>query len=260
MEILFLLACGLIMGLLGGVLGIGGGVIAVPALFFLFTYTGAFPSHSMQVAVGTSLASSLFISLLSSSLQLSKGAISFPALKCFAPGLGIGCICGAILSHFFSSELLRHIFGLGALLIGMYFAIPGLRRVSIATSPNRSLAAFGLAIGTLSSLLGIGGGILAFPTFLGYGMEPKASSATSACTTTISTLIGTLAYLFIAWDNHKLPNTLGYIDIPAFFTISLAALLSTPLGVKLSHTLDTRLMKRIFGVSLSLIGITMLIL
>jgi uncharacterized membrane protein YfcA len=258
MVIFLLVLCGLITGLLSGMLGIGGGVITVPALYFLFHYTGAFESHTMQIASSTSLAISLFISFFASIVHYSKRAILFSAFKFLAPGLIIGCISGALLSHFISSDLIRHIFGIGALAIGVYFAVPRLPHFKIASAPNRTLSWFGLMIGTLSSLLGIGGGILAFPTFLGYGLDAKSAAATSSCTTTVSSLIGTITYLLIAWTTPVLPNIFGYVDIHAFLAIGISALFTTPLGVKLAHTFNTRLIKHIFGACLSLIGITML--
>lgn len=260
MEILIFVLCGLVTGLLSGMLGIGGGVITVPTLYFFFRYTGIFEFHVMQVAASTSLAISLLISVFSSLIQRSKKGILFSALKFIAPGLIIGCICGAIIARFVSSDLIRHIFGVGAILIGIYFAIPRLPHMMIAPAPNRTLSFFGVAIGSLSSLLGIGGGVLTFPTFLGYGMNTKTSSATSSCTTTLSSFIGTITYLLVAWKNPKLPYTFGYIEIHAFLTIAITALLTTPLGIKLSYTLNTHLIKRIFGGCLSLIGLTMLIL
>jgi len=260
MTILFFVLCGLITGLLGGMLGIGGGVVAVPILYFFFHYTGLIDERIMQVAASTSLAISVFISLSSSIVQYSKKAIFFPALKFLSPGLVIGCASGGVLAYFVSSDFVRYAFGIGVLLLGIYFTIPRLPHFKIAPSPNRTLAFFGLAIGALSTLLGIGGGILTFPTFLGYGMSTKTSSATSSCTTTLYSFIGTITYLLIAWKTPGLSNTFGYIYMPAFLAITIAALFTTPLGVKLSHTVDTHLIKRIFGICLCLIGLTMLFL
>ena len=258
--ILIFIISGLSTGLISGMLGIGGGVILVPALYFFFNYTGLFETQVMQVAASTSLAIGFWISLVSSIAQHLKKAIRISALQLLAPGLIVGCIAGACIARFVSSDFIRYIFGIGALLLGAYFATPRLPHIHLASAPNRTLSLFGLGIGTLSSFLGIGGGTLTFPTFLAYGMDAKSSSATSSCATSLSCLIGTITYLLVAWKNPKLPGTFGYIDIQAFIVIGLAALLTTPLGVRLSHTLNVHLMKRIFGICLALIGFTMLIL
>ena len=109
-------------------------------------------------------------------------------------------------------------------------------------------------------MLGIGGGSLTFPVLLGYQVSAKNSSATSSGATLITTLIGSITYLMIAWHKPELPETFGYIELPAFIAISIATIFTAPLGVKLSHTLDTILIKRIFGGCLALIGLSMLII
>ena len=258
MIVVIFILCGLLTGLLGGMLGIGGGVISVPALYFLFEYLGLFDSKAMQVAASTSLAISFLISSLSSLVQYHKRAISFLALKFLAPGLILGCILGALLAHLVSSDLLRNAFGVVALLIGIYFILPALPQPHIATLPNRSLSLFGILIGTLSSMLGLGGGILTFPTLLSYGLEPKTSSGTSSGATALSTLFGTLTYLTLAPSN--LPGAIGYIDIQAFWITGVVALFTTPIGVRLSHTASTHHLRRIFGASLCLTGLIMLFL
>ena len=260
MEFFLFVLCGLISGILGGMLGIGSGVITVPALYFFFHYSSMFEVRIMQVSASTSLAITLLVSIAASIAQHAKKTIFFPALKFLAPGLIIGCISGACLAHLISSGLIHLIFGIGALLIGLYFSIPNLPHLNIAASPNPTLSWFGILIGTLSSLLGIGGGILSFPTFLGYGMDGKAASATSSCATALSSFVGTLTYLVIAWKNPKLPYTFGYIEMHAFLIIGISALITAPLGVKLSHILNVRLIKQIFGVCLSLVGLTMMFL
>lgn len=259
MTLILLLICGLAAGLLSGMLGIGGGVIVVPSLYFLFYHAGLFETHLMQVAASTSLAISLSISLFSSIVQHSKKAILFPAFKFLAPGLLIGCPCGAVLAHFVSSGLLRQVFGAGALLIGIYFTIPRLPHFSIAPFPNRTLSFFGLIIGTLSSLLGIGGGLFTFPVFLGYGMDGKTAAATSSCVTALSSLIGTMTYLLIAKEGTVLSGNFGYINLRAFLIIGIGALIATPFGIKLAHRLDIQLIKQIFGTCLSLVALTMLL-
>lgn len=258
MEWLLFILCGLSAGLLGGMLGIGGGIITVPVLYFIFHYNNLFEPHAMQVAASTSLAVSFFIALLSSLIQHYKKAIPFSAFKWLTPGLIIGGVSGAILALFISSEVIRWIFGIGAIFLGIYFAIPNLPPLHIANAPNRTLSFFGLIIGAASSLLGIGGGTFAFPIFLGYNMNTKSASAASSFTTAISTLIGTITYLLIAGHAPKFPDTFGYIAIPAFWAIGISAMITTPLGVKLSHTLNVKLIKQIFGVCLCLIGLTMI--
>ena len=251
---------GLTSGLLGGLLGIGGGVITVPILYFIFEYTGMFEDKTMQIAVSTSLAASIITSAVSTLAQLRKKAVHFTAIQFLAPGLILGCLFGSLTAHLMPSALLRLIFSIMAMLLGLYFFFPRLPPLHISSAPNKTLSLFGLLIGSLSSMLGIGGGALTFPVLLGYQIPIKNCSASSALSTLISTMAATLTYLTIAWNKPELPETFGYIELPAFIAISIGSLITSPIGVKLSHTLDVLLIKRIFGGSLILIGLSMLIL
>lgn len=251
---------GLVSGILGGLIGIGGGVVTVPILYYIFQYTGMLEDRIMQVAVSTSLASGFITSAVSTIFQMKKRAVLFAVVKMIVPGLVIGCIAGSVIAHYLPSFYLREIFGVVAFLLGIYFFFPKLPPLHISRSPNNSLSLFGLAIGCLSSMLGIGGGSLTFPILLGYQVPVKNSSATSSASTLVTTFVGTLTYLFIAWNKPELPETFGYVEIPAFIAVSIGAIVTTPYGVKLSHVLDVKLIKQIFGCSLSVIGITMLFL
>ncbi len=251
---------GLASGVLAGLIGIGGGVITVPILYFIFNYTGMLEERIMQVAVGTSLAAGFITSSVSTFFQYRKRAIHFSVVKMVVPGLVIGCVVGSIIAHYLPSYYLREIFGGVAILLGLYFFFPHLPPLHISSKPNHTLSLFGLAIGCLSSMLGIGGGSLTFPVLLGYQVPVKNSSATSSASTLVTTLVGSLTYLLIAWRKPELPATFGYIELPAFIAISLGSVVTTPWGVKLSHVLDVTLIKRIFGCSLALIGVSMFVL
>lgn len=259
MMILAFIFCGLLTGLIGGMLGIGGGVIIVPILYFVFQHANLFEGNLMQVVACTSLAVSLIISLFSAMLQHSKKAVFFRALKFLAPGLIIGSICGALLSCFIPSSMIKHIFGAIAILLGIYFMIPKSPYIQIASNPNYTLSFFGLLIGALSSLLGIGGGVLTFPTLLAYGVSAKNASATSSVTTALSCFIGTISFFIIALSSSESIGTFGYIDIRAFITIAIFAMITTPIGVKLSHNLKTWIIKQIFGICLCLVALKMIL-
>lgn len=251
---------GLASGVLAGLIGIGGGVVTVPFLYFIFHYTGMFEEEIMQVAVSTSLAAGFITSSVSTFFQMRKKAILFSVVKMIVPGLVIGCIAGSIIARYLPSFYLREIFGCVALLLGLYFFFPKLPPLHISSKPNHSLSFFGLGIGCLSSLLGIGGGSLTFPVLIGYQLPVKNSSATSSASTLVTTFVGSLTYLLIAWQRPELPHTFGYIEIPAFIAISIGSIVTSPWGVKLSHSLNVTLIKRVFGCCIALIGISMFVL
>lgn len=251
---------GIISGLIGGLLGLGGGVITVPFLYFFYEYSKSAPSHLMQIAVCTSLSSSFITSLFSSYIQMRKKAIHFYLMKWIVPTLLIGCVLGAFLAHHLSSHILGKIFGALAALMGFYFFFSKLPPLHIAKAPNQSLSLFSFLIGLFSSLLGIGGGSIAFPILLGYQVPAKNASATSSLTTSISAGVGSLAFYIFSREVAEPFFTFGYIDLGALIFLSIGSLLAVPFGVRLSHSLPVSHMRRIFGYCLFAIGLSMLFL
>lgn len=257
MEFILFIIVGLASGLLGGLLGIGGGMITVPALYTLL-YLNGFMSHQiMQIAVVTSLAAAVVTTLVSSLAQWRKKAVDLAALKFLAPGLILGCALGAVFAKDLSSDLLKVIFGAIAIFLGIYFLISRAPRFQFGSVPNQSLSIFGLFVGFLSSLLGIGGGSMVFPILLGFHLSTKNASATASVSTLISTFVATIVYLALSYNQTHLPHTIGFINLPAFFLISIGSIVTSPVGVNLSHTLDVELIKKIFGLAMVSIGISM---
>lgn len=251
---LLFFALGLLSGLLGGLLGIGGGVVTVPFLYYYYLYSGSYPNKIMQVAACTSLAAALITSALATYFQFKKRAIQFSLIKWMAPSLLIGCVLGASVAHHIQSRILSLIFAFMAALMGIYFFFPKLPKLHIASQPNISLSLFALFIGVLSSMLGIGGGSLAFPLLIGYQVPIKNALATSSTATFITAGVGTLAYLLLAW------NFPGYIDLSAWTAMSIGSVITSKSGVKLAHQLEVTLIKKIFGICLILISLGMLLM
>lgn len=258
MLILIFIFLGLFTGLLGGLLGIGGGVITVPSLYYIFTWYGMPHVDIMHTSVATALAATTLTSMGSTWAQHRKKMIDGSILKLLVPGLVIGSILGAILSLFISNEALRIFFGAIAICCSVYFFFPRLPHFNIAPHPNRSLIGFGIVFGCLASLLGIGGGLFIIPTLLGYHVAMKRVIAVSSAGTLATALVGSIAYLIVAWNRSTIPHTVGYIEIPAFLAIGICSFLTTSLGVKLAHALHTDWIKRIFALVLCVTGFFML--
>ncbi len=258
MLILLFIIIGLVTGILAGLLGIGGGVITVPAMFYLFKYTHFPHEHLMHTCIATALATTLMTSIGSTISHHIKRTILFSVLKYIVPGLIVGCIFGALLSEFLSNRFLQIFFGAMSVLFAIYFFFPKLPKLHFASEPNKSLVFFGLVIGSLSSLLGVGGGIFMVPILLGYNISLKNVVASSSAGTLATAFVGTLIYLFIAYGDPTLPDSIGFVNIPAFLAIGISSLCTTTLGCKLSHTLKPELIKRIFAIALGITGLTMI--
>jgi uncharacterized membrane protein YfcA len=249
-------------GFLAGLLGIGGGVISVPALYYILSWKGHPIEEVMQIAIATSLASVVLTTAISTWTYYQKKMILYRALGYLLPGLIIGCIIGCIsgaqLVSLLSGDTLRMIFGSMAVAIGIYFTIPALPILKIADQPNPLLTFFGLIIGHLSSLLGVGGGIFSVPLLFAYRIPPKNIAATSSAATMTTSLVGTLTYLVMATQVPHLSTEFGYIDFSAFLWISIGSAFSVRFGVKLAQYLSVQSVKRIFGIVLSATGIFMI--
>lgn len=259
MLFFLLIIIGLITGILAGLLGIGGGVITVPAMYYLFQYYDFPLDHLMHTCIATSLASTMLTSLGSTWSHHRKSSILYTALKMIVPGLVIGCVSGAAVSYFLSSNTLKAIFGIMAIVFAIYFFFPKLPQIKIANAPNQSLGLFGFVVGNLSSLLGVGGGIFMVPILLGYQMSLQSSVATSSASTLATALTGTLSYLVIAQGQVSGPDSFGYIQIPAFLTIGICSLATTSWGSKLAHTLPPTLIKKVFACALAATGVAMIL-
>ena len=248
---------GLVTGLLAGLLGIGGGVITVPCLYYLFSFTELPESRWMQIAASTSLAATCITSLASTLAHHQKKSILLPPLKLLVPGLVLGSITGSYLSHQFSSHTVRIIFGGLSLLLGVYFFFPHLPHLRLGSHINRGLSVFGVLIGTLSSLLGIGGGLFTIPILMGYQVPLKNALGTSSVSTLFSAFLGTFSYLLIGWGKNPIPYTVGFIYLPALIFIASASLCTSPIGAHLSHFFSVTLIKRILGAVIIFTGLTM---
>jgi uncharacterized membrane protein YfcA len=213
----------------------------------------------MHTCIATALATTLMTSLGSTFAHHKKRALLPSVLKIIGPGLIIGCIFGAILSTYLSSQFLQFLFGSMSILFALYFFFPKLPQLHIAPHPNKSLFLFGLLVGSLSSLLGVGVGIFMVPILLGYHISLQNAVASSSAGTLATALTGTIVYLFIAYGKPTIPETIGYIDIPAFLGIGISSLCTTSLGCKLAHTLPPTVIKRIFAVALAITGATMIV-
>jgi uncharacterized protein len=259
MLILLFIIIGLLAGILAGLLGIGGGVITVPAMFYIFRYFNFPHEHLMHTCIATALATTLMTSIGSTISHHIKRTILFSVLKYIVPGLILGCIFGALLSEILSNEFLQIFFGSMSILFAIYFFFPKLPKFEIANEPNKSLILFGLIIGCLSSLLGVGGGIFMVPILLGYNISLKNVVASSSAGTLATAFVGTIIYLFIAYGNPALPDSIGFVNIPAFLAIGISSLCTTSFGCKLSLTLKPELIKKIFAIALGITGLTMIL-
>jgi len=250
---------GMLSGVLAGLLGISGGLITVPCLFIIFKFTGLPQEFLMHMAIGTSLAAMVFNSFSSALYHHKKGSVLWTTAKKMLGGIIIGSIIGALIAHVLSGVILEIIFGLFALILGVrFFRNVPLKEGDARLPSTLALNGIGIGIGGLSNILGIGGGVVTVPILLHYQVSAQKAIGTSAATGFIITLIGAIAYLLFGLQ-HKMPvESIGYVNLPAFFVISIVSFLFAPFGVKLAHKLPTLKLRCYFGVVLIFTGLSMI--
>jgi hypothetical protein len=253
------LMLGVIAGLVGGLLGLGGGILIVPTLLFLFIWQGMPADILMHLAVATSLFTIVFTSISSSYAHHKHQAVLWSQVFLLTPGIIIGAVFGAFLADYISSDILRRLFGIFEILVACQIGF------SVKPSGQRSLPGrngmliAGGGIGTLSTILGIGGGTLTVPFLVWCHVDiRKAVATSSACGFPIA-LAGTLAMIYTGLDSTSLPeNTIGYVYWPAAILILATSVLFAPVGAKLAHSMPVDLLKRVFAIVLACVGLRML--
>lgn len=259
MEILTLLASGAVAGMFAGLLGIGGGIIIVPVLAMVFTSQGVSVDVFMHVAIGTSLATIVVTSLSSIRAHHKHQAIDWPVVRVIAGGVFVGGLLGAIIAKLIPGEDLKLIFSIFMLLIAaqMYFGNVSKPHRTLPAKPGMIVA--GTSIGMIASLMGVGGGSLSVPFLTWCNMNIRKAVATSAAIGFPIAVAGTIGFIFTGWSVADRPvMSLGYVNLPAFFSIVVASVLSAPLGAWIAHRISPVILKRIFAAFLVILGVRML--
>lgn len=257
LYILFTLV-GILSGFFGGLLGIGGGLIAVPALLAIF-HLKAFPlEHAMQVAIGTSLAAMVFTSFSSAGAHIWRKGVSWPYFRALAPGIVLGAVLGAWIADQVPSRYLAFFFGVIVFVLGLHFFFFSKEKLILRDLPNWLLGPLGVGIGALSSLMGIGGGILTVPILKAFHLPLHPAISTSAATGCLIAVVGALAFLGFGYNESPLQGTVGFIYMPAFICIGLSAFVAAPFGAKVAYALPVELLSKIFGVVLVVEGLVMM--
>ena len=259
LSLLYVVA-GLTAGLTGGLLGLGGGIVLVPLLLPVYAHLGFPEMYLMQMAVATSLATIIFTSASAAWTHHRHGMVIWSVVGSLVPGLLIGSGLGALAVSVLPSEILRYLFGVFEALIAwrLWFGRD-------SPSAGRSLSALqmsfaGTGIGTLSVLVGIGGGTMIVP-FLLYcrqGMR-QAIGTSSACGAALA-LAGTVTLAVLHWGRDGLPDgNLGFVHWPAAVCIIAGSVIGARAGASLTNRLPAPLLRRLFAILLLIIGLRMLL-
>ncbi len=248
---LTMLATSLVAGLVSGLLGVGGGIVLVPVLEFALAFAGVPSDWRMHVAVATSSATIIPTSITSARAHCARGAVDLPLVRSWGPGILLGALAGSLLATQASSEWLTGLFGVAALAVSLKMLLVA----GSADRPDRTPrglpgAALAGAIGTVSAMMGIGGGTLGVPIMTAFGLPVHRAVGTAALLGLLVSLPATVGYLF-ARPGVDLPwATIGLVSLVGAALIIPGAMLTTPFGARLAHRLSRVALSRVFGVFL----------
>ncbi|WP_444913918.1 sulfite exporter TauE/SafE family protein [Microbulbifer sp. TRSA007] len=262
MEMLFVyLLLGAIAGTAAGLLGIGGGLIIVPALVLIFSATGISPQVLTHMAVGTSLATIIVTSVSSVWAHNAKGAVDWRLFWIMTPGILVGSWLGGVTADLLPGAWLQLLIGVFAIFMSLRMGLSGL---ASATSQENGdhlpgaapLICSGGVIGWLAAIFGIGGGALVVPYLSHFGTKMQLAVGTSAAFGLPIAISGSISFAVQGWDNQLLPKwSSGYIYWPAFVGIVLTSVLFARLGASVAHRISAKRLKLCFALLLCIIGV-----
>ena len=249
---------GLFAGFVAGLFGVGGGLIIVPVLAFIFAAHQFSEQYVMHLALGTALASIIFTSVSSLRAHHAHAAVNWKVWREIAPGIVIGTLLGSVLAAYLSAIFLKAFFVVFVFYVGTQMLL------DIKPKPARELPGlFGMfvtgnIIGAVSSLVGIGGGTLSVPFMTWCNIKLHQAIGTSAAIGLPIAVAGAVGYIANGLAVTGLPPySLGFVYLPALAAIVAASVLTAPLGAKLAHRLPVKKLKKLFALLLYTLGVRM---
>jgi len=259
-ELLAYLVTGIFSGLLAGLLGLGGGVVIVPSLILVFGRLGFSPEWIAHLAVGTSLATIISIGGASTLAHQRRGAVRWELVWRLAPGIVLGAWAGAAIAGLLPQEWLQRLFGVFLIYVGVRMLLPRAEIHGASAPGPLGLTLMGAGIGTLSAIVGIGGGTLTVPYLARIGLTMRqAVASSSACGIPIA-VAGAIGFMVTGWGKEGLPEmSTGFVYWPAAIGILVTSMPMAPMGARLAHSLPLPVLTRIFGVLLLLVALRLLL-
>jgi uncharacterized membrane protein YfcA len=245
--VLALAGCG--SGFLAGMLGVGGGIVVVPALFHVL---GAFDvplDLRMHIAVGTSLGSIVPTSIISLRAHNKRGAVDWPLFRQWGPWVAVGVVAGSIIASDVRGATLTLIFAIMSMIVALYLALgrPDFHLTDkLPGTPIRQ--AICLFIGGVSAMMGIGGGSLSVPAMTLCSYPIRRAVGTASALGLIIAVPGTLTFIVTGFGEGGLPPaSLGYVNIIAVLALVPSSLIFAPIGAKVAHTMPQIILRRCFA-------------
>ena len=244
-----MLVTGAVGGVLAGLLGIGGGIVIVPALDFALSFLDVDASIRMHIAIATSLATIIPTSIASSRAHHRRNSVDINLVKRWAPFVLLGSLLGSWIAAQVDSGVLYIVFASVALIIAIKLILPLEGKTIRADVPRGPLVlVIPTGIGAISSMMGIGGGTLNVATLTLFNQPIHRAVGTAALFGLAISLPGSIGFIRAGLGDPRLPlGNLGYVNLIGFALISPMAVLMAPVGASIAHRLSHRQLSLIFG-------------
>ena len=245
-----------VVGFLAGFFGIGGGIIMVPILFYIFTFVGMEKSFVMHMAIGTSFLIIIPNSIISTMTHMKFKAVDFSLVKTFGVFVMMGVIIGALFAVNSKTSSLVLFFSIMTMIFAIYFLT---EKEKINLKPKKINLIYRIILGFLSGFLsapmGIGGGVYNTPIFKMFGYSIKVAIGSSAAIGFLISLVGAITFASSgSYFNINAPFSLGYLNIPTFLIFVPITTFMAKIGAETVHKVDKRLIGKLFGFYLFIVA------
>ena len=247
-----------IAGFMAGLLGVGGGIIIVPALYYAFTVLDFDIATRMHLSVGTSLAIIIPTSIISTKTHMEYDAVDFKLIKSFGIFILFGVIGGTFLAVNLKTPAFVLFFSIMAFIVGLFFIFfreQLLKNPKMISDSAKNIS--GVIIGFISVLLGIGGGSLMVPFMRTFGYDIRRSIGTAAGVGFLIAVFGTITMITGGKivDNIDTPYSLGYVNLLGFLVFVPVTMIMARVGAKAVYKIDKNILSKIFGIFLIIVSI-----
>ena len=250
-------AAAAVAGFMAGLLGVGGGIIMVPALYYAFTVLDFDIVTRMHLSVGTSLAIIIPTSIISTKTHMEYDAVDFKMVKSFGIFILFGVVGGTFLAVNLKTPALVLFFSIFAFIVGLFFIFV---REKLMENPKK-ISNFvknisGIIIGFISVPLGIGGGSLMVPFMRTFGYDIRKSIGTAAAVGFLIAVSGSITMIAGGKiiDNVSTPFSLGYVNLLGFIVFVPVTMIMARIGAKAVYKIDKKLLSKIFGTFLIIVA------
>ena len=249
-------ASAVIVGFMAGLFGIGGGLIMVPVLFYIYSFVGVEQKFIMHLALGTSFSLIIPTSIISTITHMKFKAVDFGIVKTFGVFVVAGIVFGTIFAVSLKTSSLVLLFSIMTAIFAIYFLI---EKEKINPVPKQINLIYKVISGFLSGFfsgpMGIGGGVFNVPIFKIFGYSIKVAIGSSAAIGVLNASAGAIGFAIAgSYLNANIPLSLGFVNIPTFLIFVPITAFMAKIGAKTVHKVNKNLLGKLFGIYLFFIA------